>query len=111
MSTRAEHLAARRERLLERSDRLRREIGENLGALRQHLHFADRVMAVGRSPWAQVLFGAGAALMILKRPRKLVRTALKFAAFYPALGPVAALIRQFWHARRRRSAPALEPPA
>lgn len=111
MTTHAEHLAARRERLLERSDRLRSDLGEAAGALTRRFQFADRLMAIGRSPWAQVLFGAGAALMLIKRPRRIVRTALKFAALYPALVPAAALIKRVWNARRRRRAAAAEPPA
>ena len=96
--------SARRERLVARSGRLRRDLREELGTLTGPLQFADRVIAVGRSPWAQTLLGAGAALLLLKRPRRLVRIGLKLAAFYPALRPAATFVKSLWNARRRPAA-------
>ena len=113
MSTRAQAAAARRASLLVRSRHLRSDLGAELGALTRRFEFADRVIAAGRSPWVQALFGAGAALMLLKRPRRLVRIGLKLAAFYPALRPATALVKRWWNARRRPAAEATsegEPP-
>ncbi len=111
MTTRGQFLAARRERLLARSSRLRLDIQDDAAALARRFDFADRVVAVARSPWFGLLATAGAALLLFKRPRLLTRSALRLLALYPALRglrPLLPRLRRLW--RRARDS-AAEPDA
>lgn len=99
--TRAQFLAARRDRLLARSSRLRLDIHDDAAALARRFDFADRVVAVGRSPWFGLLAMAGAALLLFKRPRLLTRGALRLLALYPALRGLRPLLPRLVRLWRR----------
>ncbi|HUX74797.1 MAG TPA: hypothetical protein VMV25_13020 [Steroidobacteraceae bacterium] len=104
MTPHATPLAGRRQRLLARSAHLRRELGAEAGRLSRRLYVADRLFALGRSPWIRMLVAAAAALLLFRRPRRVLRIGLRFAALYPALRPIAVRIGRFWRARRPAAA-------
>ncbi|HVC02181.1 MAG TPA: hypothetical protein VND80_08260 [Steroidobacteraceae bacterium] len=100
MSVRARHLAARRERLLARSATLRGDLRRDGAVVSRHLQFADRLAALAGSPWKRLLASAVAALLLFRRPRRLLRLLLRLAplaSLLPSLGPPIA--RWLWNSR------------
>jgi len=110
VTPRALRLAGQRERLVARSAHLRREIGAEAGRLSRRIHVADRLFALGRSPWSGKLLAAAVALLLFRRPRRALRVALRFAALYPALRPLGAFVGRNWRARRPAAAAVSPPP-
>ncbi len=92
MTAHSERLGARHALLLARSARLRAEIGAEAGALARRLGFADRIVALSRAPWIRVLLSAATGLLLLKRPRRLLRVVLRLLTFYPTLRPLRVLL-------------------
>jgi hypothetical protein len=99
MSARAEMLAARRTRLLTRSERLRGEFGAAATAMSQRFRVADRFIAASRSGPVRMLFASAAALLFFGRTRRVLHLASKLAIWYPLLGP---LLRRLWESRVSR---------
>ena len=95
----AQALAARRERLIVRSRRLRAELQRDATALSQRLHTVDRLAALAASPWTRMLAAAGAAALLFRRPRRLLRLALRLAPLYPSLRPLIERWVRSWRGR------------
>ena len=102
----AQSLAARRERLIERSGRLRAELKRDAAALSDRFQTFDRLAAFAASPWTRTLAAAGAALLLFRRPRRLMRLALRLAPLYPSLRPLVERWMRGWRGRRREKAEA-----
>ncbi len=102
----ARTLAARRERLIARSGRLRAQLRRDSAAIARRLHTVDRVAALVASPWTRTLAAAGAALLLFRRPRRLLRLALRLAPLYPSLRPLVERWFVAWRGRRRARADA-----
>jgi len=100
MSRRLENLAARRQSLVARSERLRDALALDVGAVAARLSAGSRLFTMGRSGPARWLLAAGAAFILFRRPRRVLRTAVRLFALYPALRPLVPKLIQYW---RRRS--------
>jgi hypothetical protein len=85
MSSRAEVHAARRMRLIARSERLREEFGAGAAALAVRLRFADQIAAAGRSGIFKVLLAGAAALLLSGRAGRIIGAASRIAMLYPLL--------------------------
>ncbi len=108
MSARAALLAERRHALLTRSASLRDALREDGARLAASFGAIDRMVARANSPSGRMLLGAAAALLLFRRPRRLVRLALRLAPFVPAVRP---WIGRWFRARRERAGPAeVSPP-
>jgi len=103
MTARARALALRRERLIERGDRLRAELESEGRDLALRLRVADRVVGIVRSGPVRALAIAGAALAILWYPRRLVRIAGRALVLWPLVRPLLPGLVKLW---RERSASA-----
>jgi hypothetical protein len=99
MNARSELLAARRELLLARSERLRLELSDDSAALALRFRLADRIVARARSGLAQALLVGGAALVLFGRPRRIVRTAVRVLMFWPVIRPLLPHFADFWRER------------
>ena len=108
MSTHAALLAERRDALLARSATLRAALREDGARLAASVGAIDRLVARANSRGGRMLIGAAAALLLFRRPRRLLRLALRIAPFVPAVRP---WIGRWWRARRDRAEPAaISPP-
>jgi len=92
-------LAARRELLLARSERLRLDLGDDAAALAFRFRLADRLVARARSGLARVLLVGGAALVLFGRPRRVVRLAVRLLMFWPVVRPLLPRLVEFWRGR------------
>lgn len=98
MSSRVQHLAARRRKLVEQSDALRAQIAASSGGLAQVLRVADFGVLAGRAMAHSPFTLAGvAAAVLLVRPKSAMR-ALSLAM--TALS-VYAQLRRLFGARKR----------
>jgi hypothetical protein len=86
MSSRAEFLAQRRSALLERSDRLRAEIGADAAALETRFAVLDRIVVVSRSGWVRTLLTGVTALLMVTRTGRLIGLASRLLFLYQLLG-------------------------
>ncbi len=107
MSARAAVLAERREALLARSATLRAALREDGARVAASVGAIDRLVARANSRSGRMLLGAAAALLLLRRPRRLLRLALRIAPFVPAFRP---WIGRWFRARRERDDPAAVSP-
>ncbi len=89
MTLRADLLAARREQLLVRSERLRLELASDAAELSTHFGLVDRLAAVGRSGIVRMLLGAGATLLLFGRTRRIIGIVSRLLVVYP-------LVRRVW---------------
>ena len=87
MSQRATLLAARRELLLARSAYLRTDLRYESLQVSRRLQVVDAAVGFARSRGGRVLLSAGALLLLLAGPRKLVRAAGRLAAVWPVVRP------------------------
>jgi hypothetical protein len=85
MSSRAELLADRRRALLERSARLRADIGADAAALETRFAVLDRLVVVSRSGWARTLLTGVTALLMVTRTRRLIGLASRLLVLYPLI--------------------------
>jgi hypothetical protein len=97
-------LAARRERLSARSDRLRREFAGDARELAERFALADRIVAVARSDSGRLLFIGAATLLLFGRPRRVLRLAIKALALWPMVIPLVPHVKR-WFAAGDRGAP------
>lgn len=100
MSTRRATLARRRGLLLEKSARLRAELGEDGAALALRFRLADRLLALARSGPLRALVIGGAALAFFGRPRRLFRTASRLLLLWPMLRPFLPKLAELWRSPR-----------
>ncbi|MGA2777820.1 MAG: hypothetical protein ABSF94_09685 [Steroidobacteraceae bacterium] len=85
MSSRAELHAARRMRLVARSERLREAFGADAAAVAVRLKFADKIAAAGRSGIFKVVLAGAAALLLSGRAGRIIGLASRLAMLYPLL--------------------------
>ncbi|HUY83115.1 MAG TPA: hypothetical protein VMU86_00955, partial [Steroidobacteraceae bacterium] len=108
MSARPALLAERREALLARSEALRESLCRDGEILAQSVRVVDRLIARANSRFGRIALLGAAALLLLRRPRRLLRIALRIAPFVPA---VRSLLRRWFAARRGATASAeVSPP-
>ena len=89
-------LAQRRERLVARSAELRAELEREGGELALRFAVVDRVLRVVRSgPVRGLLLGA-AGLVLLWRPRRLVRLASRVLLLWPLVRPFVPSLVNLW---------------
>ena len=103
MSARSRVLAARRERLRERSAELRVELTREGAALALRFSLAERVFAMARSGAVRALLVGGAALLLFGRPRRLLRTASRLLMLWPILKPFLPKLLELWRDPARRA--------
>jgi hypothetical protein len=106
VSNHRRQLAARREVLCARSDRLRSELAADAGALGVRFRTADRLVAVARSDSGRLLLAGAAVLLLFGRPRRLLRLAVKALALWPVIVPLVPHMKRFFAARDRDAASA-----
>jgi hypothetical protein len=94
-----ELLAARRELLLARSERLRLDLSDDAAALALRFRLADRIVARTRSGLARALLVAGAALVLFGRPRLVVRSAVRLLMLWPVVRPLLPRVADLWRGR------------
>lgn len=80
-------LAERREALLTRSATLRAALSADGARLAARLGAVDRLVTRANSRSGRLLLSAAAALLLFRRPRRLLRLALRIAPFVPAVRP------------------------
>lgn len=105
MPPRFEELARRRERLLARSALLRESLAADAAVLGGAFPTARRLIAFGGSGKVKTLLLALAALLVLRRPRRVLNLVAQGLAYYPVIEP---LVRRLWRRRRRRAELAVE---
>ena len=108
MSARAALLAERRTSLLARSAALREALREDGARLAASVGAVDRLVARANSRSGRLLIGVAAALLLLRRPRRLLRIALRVAPLVPAVRPWIG--RWFRSRRERAGSAAISPP-
>jgi len=92
MSSRIEAYAARRSRLIARSDRLRHSVQADAAVLAGRFRFADQVVAVSRSGIFKLVLGGAAALLLTGRAGRLVGLVSRAAMLYPLLRRALRLV-------------------
>jgi hypothetical protein len=95
MSERAKKLAARRELLLMRSDRLRGELRNSTRGLGRGWRTLDRGFAFARSRllWPTVI--AGGLLIVLVRPSRVLKLASRALVLWPVVRPLGPIVWSF----------------
>jgi hypothetical protein len=96
VTARAIELKLRRERLVEKSARLRFELGSEASALSARFTFADRITALARSGVVRALAIAAAALLLFGRPKALFRSATRLLVLWPLLRPLLPKLDRLW---------------
>lgn len=100
-----EYLAARRKALLAQTEALRQTMGEDLAALSGPLgkinHVADQARPYLR--YAPIIAGVGAALLVWKRPRRILEAGHKLVSLWQYSAPLIALLKNI-HPRRDQTA-------
>ena len=104
MKRRRAALAARRQALVEESARLRAELSADAGALALRFRIADRVVAVARSDNGRLILIGLAALLLLGRPRRVLKLALKLLALAPVVLPIVPHLKRWFGERNAASA-------
>lgn len=99
MSDHRRQIAARREALCRRSERLRRELAGDAAALGERFALADRIVAVARSDAGRLLLIGAATLLLFSRPRRLLRLAAKALALWPVIVPLVPHVKRLFAAR------------
>lgn len=107
MSERARQLAARRELLLTRSERLRSELRDSTHGLGRGWRTVDRGFAFARSKWLWPAVAAGGLLIILVRPSRALQLASRALVLWPVVRPLVPIVWSVVGAARegRRSDP------
>jgi hypothetical protein len=92
MSERARQLAARRELLLVRSERLRSELRDSTRGLGRGWRTLDQGLAFARSRllWPAVI--AGGLLIVLVRPSRVVKLAGRALVLWPVVRPLVPMV-------------------
>lgn len=92
MSERARQLAARRERLLTRSERLRSELRDSTRGLGRGWRTVDRGIAIARSKWLWPTVVAGGLLLVLVRPSRVLQLASRALVLWPVVRPLVPIV-------------------
>lgn len=95
MSERARQLAARRELLLVRSERLRSDLRDSTRGLGRGLHTVDRGLAFARSRllWPAVV--GGGLLLVLVGPSRVLKLAGRALVLWPVVRPLVPIVWSF----------------
>jgi hypothetical protein len=101
VSSHRRQIAARREVLCARSERLRSELAGDAAALGERFAIADRVVAVARSDAGRLLLIGAATLLLFGRPRRLLRLAAKALTLWPVIVPLVPHVKRLFAARDR----------
>ena len=96
MTRRSTALELKRERLLARSAELREELECDGRELALRFRVADRVLGIVRSGPVRAALVAGAALILVWHPRRLVRLASRALLFWPVLRPFLPSLVRLW---------------
>lgn len=96
MSARTAELARQRERLLDKSHRLRLELGAEASALAVRFGVADRIAALARSGVVRTAAIAAAALLLFGRPKAMFRIATRLLMLWPLLRPLLPKLDRLW---------------
>lgn len=92
MSARARQLAARREQLVLRSDRLRRDLRDSTRAFERGWQTLDRGIAFARSRWMVPAVVAGGLMIVLVRPSRLLQLAGRALMIWPVVRPLLPIV-------------------
>ncbi|MFO0690031.1 MAG: YqjK family protein [Myxococcota bacterium] len=92
MSARGRELAARREQLLLRSERLRRDLRASTRELERGWQTVDRGIAFARSKLMLPAIVAGGLLVVLVRPSRLIRIAGRALMIWPVVRPLLPIV-------------------
>jgi len=92
MSERARQLAERRELLLMRSDRLRSELRGSTRGLGRGWRTLDRGVAFARSRLLLPAVVAGIVLIVLVRPRRVLKLAGRALVLWPVVRPLVPIV-------------------
>jgi hypothetical protein len=95
MSERARQLAARRELLLMRSERLRSELRDSTRSLGRGWRTLDRGFAFARSRMLVPAVIAGGLLIVLIRPSRMLKFASRALTFWPVVRPLVPIVWSF----------------
>jgi hypothetical protein len=87
-------LAARREMLRARSQRLRTELAGDAAALGKRFALADRIVAAARSGAGRPLLVGAATLLLFNRPRRLLRLAVNLLTLWPVIVPLVPRVKR-----------------
>ncbi|WP_018607669.1 YqjK family protein [Uliginosibacterium gangwonense] len=90
-----EYLAARRKALVARADNLRQTMGEDLVVLSEPLGKISQAAAQARPflRYAPIIAGAGAALLVWKRPRRILDAGHKLISLWQYCVPLVAMLK------------------
>ncbi len=103
MSSHRRQIAARREVLCARSERLRGELAGDAAALGERFALADRVVAAARSDAGRLLLIGAATLLLFGRPRRLLRLAVKALTLWPVVVPLLPHVKRLFATREQRA--------
>jgi hypothetical protein len=92
MSSRIELHAARRSRLIARSERLRHSVQADAAGLAGRFRFADQIVAVSRTGVFKLVLGGAVALLLTRRGGRLVGLVSRAAMLYPLLRRALRLV-------------------
>jgi YqjK-like protein len=107
VSSHRRQIAARREMLRARSQRLRGQLADDAAALGKRFELADRIVAAARSGAGRPLLIGAAALLLFNRPRRLLRLAVKALTLWPVIVPLVPHVKRLLATRYDRG-PAAE---
>ncbi len=96
----ADPLLARREALLARSARLRRQLGEHTQAIGTRLQWTESVVAIVTSRPARWVLALAAVFVGVGRPRGLLRVVRRAVLWYPAVRPLLPWVARWWRKSR-----------
>jgi hypothetical protein len=104
VTSRSARLAARREQLIARSERLRLALTDDGAELADRFRLLDSVTAFARSGAGRVLLFGGAALVLLAGPRRALKVARRLALVWPLARPLLPEVLRYARAWRDRAA-------
>lgn len=96
MTRRLAEIAARRSKLCDESALLRESLLDDSDALRRRFRTADRLVAAARSSAARLVLVGAAALVVVGRPRRILKLALRGLALWPVIAPLLPRLRGLW---------------
>jgi hypothetical protein len=88
MSARLAEIAARRVKLCDESGLMRDALVDDVDGLKRRFRTADRLVAAARSGTTRALLVGAAALVVVGRPRQILKLALRTLALWPLVSPL-----------------------
>jgi hypothetical protein len=99
-----QRIVARREALEARSRRLRGELAADAGALGVRFEVADRLVGLARSDQGRLWLAGAALLVLVWRPRRVLRVGLRVLSLWPVASLLLPHVRRYFTERGEASA-------